>query len=429
MPTRREFLGWLGGLGAGSWMPTKAQNQGKSLRIGVILPTQTGPTPLQFLSSEVAGEIAYLGATFAAEEVGGRAESLGYRLEVRIASAPNTEASMRAASRLISAEEVFALVGGFSLEECLALGGLAQRQRVPLVNIGCSSDSLRGASCNGYTFHLEASTAMYLDALIEGFARFGVRRWFVVYLDSDEGTARYRSTLQAIQKYQGSEAGSAKVNPEERVFAGVLQAIRKTRPEGVLVLAGAADQLSFFAEYNEADLGIPITGFPDPVAQTRLFFNSLITAAPKAAAGYRAMLWETTLKGTAEGLNERFMSRFGQPLDPSAWAAYQAIKLLLEAAVRVGTEASKIINYLESPRTTFDLAKGPGVSFRPWDHQLRQPLYLVKLSSEPALGQQLSRRVNLAGLAATLPSIPTPNPSERLDQLGDSRQKSQCRFN
>lgn len=432
MLTRRGLLAWLwlGAIWANSWTPSKAQGRGKPLRVGVILPTQTGPTPLRFLSSEVAGEIAYLGAIFAAEEVGGQAEGLGRRLEVRIASAPNTESAVRAASRLIAAEEVFALVGGFSPEECLALGQLAQQRGVPFVNIGCSSDSLRGAACNRYTFHLEASAAMYLDALAEGFARTGVRRWFVVYPGSSEGTARYQRALRAIGKFQGSEAGSARVNPEERVFAGVLGAIRKAKPEGVLVLTEAPDQLGFFAEYGEAELNIPVTGFPDPVSQTRLFFNSLISAAPKAAAGYRAMLWETTLEASgARGLGERFTSRFGQPLDPIAWATYQAVKLLFGAAVSAGTEGAKLVAHLENPRTAFDLNKGPGISFRPWDHQLRQPLYLVKLSSEPALGQQLSGRVGLAKLVGELPASTGTNPLERLDRLGDGRQGTQCGLN
>lgn len=113
------------------------------------------------------------------------------------------------------------------------------------------------------------------------------------------------------------------------------------------------------------------------------------------------------------------------PMDSPAWAAYESVKILNEAVSSSGTlEAAKIIDYLENPQTTLDVHKGPGVSFRAWDHQLRQPLYVIKLAGN---NRQL---LNLASVVAELPvlSESSPDPIKRLDHLGGLRNESSCRF-
>src|SRR5699024_6012274 len=111
---------------------------------------------------------------------------------------------------------------------------------------------------------------------------------------------------------------------------------------------------------------------------------------------------------------------------PSAWAGYQSVKMLYEAALMAQTmDGGALIEHLEDPRTSFDVHKGIGVSFRPWDHQLRQPIYLVQINSEAESAE------DLASLAGELPEIRKPgtDPIERLDQIGDLPGQSKCEFN
>jgi PQQ-dependent catabolism-associated beta-propeller protein len=53
-------------------------------------------------------------------------------------------------------------MGGFDEETCRALSDLAERERVLYLNVGCRADLLRGE--RRYTFHVEASEAMYEEA-------------------------------------------------------------------------------------------------------------------------------------------------------------------------------------------------------------------------------------------------------------------------
>jgi hypothetical protein len=92
--------------------------------------------------------------------------------------------------------------------------------------------------------------------------------------------------------------------------------------------------------------------------------------------GIRVVDWHPSLtKFGAEQLNQRFETRFGAPMDERAWAAWAAVKAAAEAALRNST--------LE--RLRFDGHKGAQLSFRPEDHTLRQPLYVV--AGDKVLGE------------------------------------------
>lgn len=436
--TRRQFLALAGTALAAQFKFTRrvlAQTMAnKAARIGAVLPMKTGQyQPALF---DTVGEAARMGAVMAGDEIGRNAELLGMRLDVLLAGSPNSDAALRAAQRLVSVDKVHALIGGFDKDQALALSRVAEERKIPFLNIGAPSDALRGAACSRYTFHVEASAAMYLDALVDWFVRAAHRRWFFVYTNTEEGEALYRRALKAVtgRHWGAGEVGKVAVQPGQPNYTKELDAVRKARPDVVLMLLGAQDQTVFLGQYENIRLDARVTGFPDPVSQTRDFFVSLHDLAPKAGTGYRALLWETTLDAYgARELNNRFTSRWGQPMDPSAWAAYVSVKMLYEAALFTGSlEGAKLVRYMEDPQAVFDVYKGIGTSFRPWDHQLRQPLYLVKTDPEAKLPFKVDLRakLGLAGLVGELPEIykPGTDPIERLDQLGDLRRDSRCRF-
>jgi ABC-type branched-subunit amino acid transport system substrate-binding protein len=432
--TRRQLLALGGTALAAKFLGGVLAEEGKVIRIGAVLPERMERTPLRTDIYGIAGEAARRGTIMGSEEYGLNAQLLGQHLDVLISSAPNGDAAFRAAQRLVATEEVFALVGGFGRDQAQALSRVAEEGQILFFNIGSPSDALRGEVCSRYTFHVEASAAMYLDALVDWFTRAGFRRWFFTYAGSDGGKALYRRARKAVRErhWGASEVGKVVVDANVPKFAEALEAIGRARPDVVLVLLDWLPQLDFLGQYEAAGLDIAVTGFPGPVTQTREFFALSRDIAPRAGTGHRATLWETTLDAHGAGnLNDRFMSRWGEPMDPPAWAAYAAVKILYEAVASTKTlESSALIEYLESPEAVFDVKKGPGVSFRPWDHQLRQLLYLVKIDPEAEWAMQLSRRVEIAELVEELPTLYPleADPIERLDQLGDGPNESNCRF-
>jgi ABC transporter substrate binding protein (PQQ-dependent alcohol dehydrogenase system) len=396
---------------AGSLL-TLALAQPKEVRVGVVLPP----------GADSALQAARNGLRMGEEEYDLNARLLWGRFRVVAATASTPAAADQAAQRL-AAQGVSALVGGFA-GQAFTLARVAETWRIPFLNIGDPSDRLRNEACNPYMFHVEASAAMYLDALATWFIRAGFRTWFLVYGGPEGEALRGRARKALLGRHFG-----ARIVGEEGVreadFQGTFQAIRRASPQVVLLLLPPNVQLAFLAQYERMGLAAQVTGFPYPEAQTRAFFREALARAPKAGAGYRAALWEAKLDAYgARELNARYREKFRSPMDPPAWAAYQAVKLLFEAmAFAQSARGDQLRAYLLAPQAVFDVHKGIGVSFRPWDQQLREPLYLVKLAS----AQQAS---DLAGLVGELPALyrPGTDPLERLDQLGDQKGDTRCRM-
>ncbi|HTN63165.1 MAG TPA: ABC transporter substrate-binding protein [Devosia sp.] len=333
---------------------------------------------------------------------------------------------VKAAERLVNEQKVFALAGGFDHEEALALSQWTAAHNVPFLNIGASSDVLRNEQCAATTFHLAPSAAMYLDALAGWYVRAGFRKWYFVQADSDEGKAQYDRAMQSIsdRHFGAREAGHTIVAAGAPLPDDALTEIKQSGADMVVMLVSGADQLTMLAQMEAAGIEAAVTGFPFPETQTRAFFEASRQAAPQLGTGMRATEWEPTLDAYgARELNARYQSRWHEPMESSAWATYQAVKIFYEAAIFTSSIKPKdVIAYMEAPETVFDVWKGIGTSFRPWDRQLRQSLFLVKID-EKATDPKL-----VGQLVGELPAIymPGTDPIERLDQLGDLEGQSRC---
>jgi ABC-type branched-subunit amino acid transport system substrate-binding protein len=398
----------------------------KTLRIGAVIPTTGNTATLgTFQTEALMGSAADNGALMAADQFYS-SSAVG---EGWITSAVGAKGVTRAAERLAS-EDAYAIIGGFSTEEALALSDLALKRDFIFLNIGAQDDSLRGQSCNSHTFHLAASTTMYLDALTGWGIHSGFQRWYFVYDDSDVQKANYATAGKILKSRSGSEVGSTMVKAGTPLYTGVFEDIKKASPDLVVLLLEPSEQLVFWGQYETSGLDIETIGYPYPAAQTRQFYAASLQNAPKTGAKQHMALWEATLdKGRAVELNLSYLGRFGQAMDPSAWAAYMGIKIMADATMNAdSTKTANLIKYLENPQTAFDIYKGPNTSFRPWNHQMRQPLYLVKAN---ASYQDKHSLQDVASLEGELPALYAPDvpPVRRLEQLGVSEQDSKCNLN
>jgi len=177
--------------------------------------------------------------------------------------------------------------------------------------------------------------------------------------------------------------------------------IRRERPSAMLCAASADD----VAELSRAcaDLRIPLLNlsaaddslrnercsrFTFHVCASNAMRQSAISAMSHTSARTDTTIemWSGRLErfGAAQ-LNDRFQSRFHRPMDSQAWAGWFAVKVAWEANLRARTtDASAIAEFLDRETAQFDGQKGVPLSFRHWDHQLRQPLYAVAASSSSA---------------------------------------------
>lgn len=395
------------------------------LRVGVILPAQRGGAATADVLWDAVAEAAVKGAVMGTEETAFNASMLGMDFDSIIVRVEGPQAAEEAVARLVAEHNVYAVVGGISDGFAAALSKAAREHGVLFFNIGTPDDYLRKEAYDPNTFHIEASAAMYLDAMAGWFVRAPHRLWYIIYEDSSAGRALYaRLQYSLTERHFGArEVGRTAVAPGQPDYRSVINSVRRSNADLVVLLLNGADQLRFLEQYAAAGVDIRIAGFPAPETQTRTFLRLLAEKAGRVDAGYRSLLWEPTLDmyGARE-LNARFIERWGEPMDSAAWAAYASMKILFEAVLFGGTlNAQDLAAYLASPWAVFDVWKGIGTSFRPWDHQLRQSLYLVRVDQQAPAADDARSKLNMALLVGELPAIymPGTDPVERLDQLGD----------
>ena len=97
----------------------------------------------------------------------------------------------------------------------------------------------------------------------------------------------------------------------------------------------------------------------------------------------------------------------------TAWAA---LKLTGEALVRAAAGSGAGLRAYVESSPPFDGHKGAALTFRPWDHQLRQPVYII--------GPRRRGEGSADGGFATVAELPGPN----LDAIGTPAAENRCRL-
>ena len=405
-----------------TFVAAQESNLPASLTVPVIVPT-VGPDdgPLAAAVERAARQ----GAEMVRDEFSFNASLLGVTLNVPIVHATGPSAVVEAAEATLAEHaDVVAIVGGFGgTEETVALSAWAADRGVPFLNVGAEADVLRNDACQSTTFHVVPSAAMYVDALAGWYVRSGYRRWFLVHGADDEGRAlEERVTWSLRERHFGARVVGR--DTSDASPTSVARGIRRSNADLVVLLVDAEAQLEWLEALEGEDVDVIVAGIPTHRTQTRTFLFASRDVAPTLGTDHRAQAFEATLDAYgAREINARYLARFGEPMDVPAWAAYQGVKIAYEAVFFESTTAwSEILAYLASPASVFDLWKGIGTSFRPWDRQLRQSMFLVKVSTSE------TDPFRLALLVGQLPAIylPGTDPVERLDQIGDLRDRSTC---
>jgi branched-chain amino acid transport system substrate-binding protein len=261
----------------------------------------------------------------------------------------------------------------------------------------------------------------------------GHRRWFVVHQNDKGGEELRNRAVEATLRYGGGGeiVGAASAIQRQPFYGPHFDAALNAGADAIITLLSDVDQIVFVAQQQNVEIGIPTLLFPHPNTQTRDYIAAARASAPTTNPEHRFALWDAMLEepGAAD-FNTRYLTRWGDPADPTAWSAYHAVKILYEATRAVGsTNGGAIVDYLENSGREFELLKGPGTSFRPWDHQLRQPLYIVRVDQDAVWDRNLpTTRAAIAGAVGTLPVIEDgASPVQVLDQFGDGGGALSCR--
>ena len=408
---RRRLIKQTAALGAATAIgqlgfPTILRAQSDVIRVGHLTP-HTG-----FVGQ--LGEYGFKGATLAVEEANAAGGVLGRQIELIAEDSVNPATAVTRAQKLAEQDKVICLIGEVSSASALAIGDQAQRYKIPFFNTGANSDALRGSNCRRYMFHVEGSNTMYTKTIGTWQLRNNLikgARWYFLTADYAFGQDLYKVSSRFLEKNGGVILHNDFVPTNTVDYSAYILKIRQLNPDFVYLNLAGVDQTTFLKQYKEYNLPYPLAG---GVMDTLPFW----AAGIENLSGHWQSLWYHGLKLPAsQAFTQRFMKKFGTPPENQAWGDYIGVKIVLQTLAETkSTDAGKIVAHLEKG-ASFDVLKARKGSFRAWDHQLLQEMYVVKVKDKA----QSKDKWDIFDIVETVPGA-----KESLEMIQPTQAENPC---
>jgi len=373
------------------------------------------------VGSGESGRYVVPAAQLAVEEANYIAGAFGkvVRLLTEVATSPDD--ADKKATKLVRQGGAKTLLGGGDDRLSGALQAASTREGIIYLNTMSRSEAVRGAPCHRLTFHVEASLAMYADAIGQWLVRGAKKtRWGFLTPETEAGAEIERMAERALRRQGGTTVGRQVVSAGTRDYRAALTTLAKAGPDVLVINLDGSSLLTALAQVNGLGLHIEVAGV---VMEASEFWQ----AEPAKLTGVWPALWFHGFdRYSGRELNKRLAEALGQPAESRAWANFTAVKAVWEAVLRGGrTDTAGLVSFFEKGRG-MDAHKGQPLTFRPWDHQLRQPLMVLRCRV-PAAG---ATRWDIFELLGEVPLRGTPGKSQEeiLDTLGLSEAESACRL-
>lgn len=262
-------------------------------------------------------------------------------------------------------KQVTFVLADVSAEQLLPVADLVHNKGIWIFNIGATDDRLREEDCRPNVFHIAPSRSMLADGLAQYLMWKQWRRWALIH-GSHEPDRLFAEALRRAAARFGGEIVAEKeftdTGTARRTDSGVVQIQRQmpvftqTLPDHDVLLV--ADESEVFGTY------VPFrTWQPRPVAGT---------------AGLMPSAWHPASEqwgGTQ--IQNRFAKATGRRMLAKDMSAWTAVRIVGEAATRTrSADANRIAGFIRDKDFSIAAFKGQKLTFRPWNWQLRQPIFL-----------------------------------------------------
>jgi ABC transporter substrate binding protein (PQQ-dependent alcohol dehydrogenase system) len=278
-------------------------------------------------------------------------------------------------------------------EELLTLARLPESSEALLLDIANSDDRLRGKECLPNTFFVMPSDAMRTDALAQYFGKKRWSKWFLVRGSSESDLRFAEATRHSAKKFGSKIVKDAVWSysfDDRRTPESEIPVFTQEEDSDVIWVADSENQFGEFFPYRT--------------------WHPRLTAG---SAGLRPTAWHKAheMWGGLQ-LQNRFRDKFLRPMEEKDYIAWLAIRSIGEAATRShSTKTPELRQMLLDPSFSLAGFKGVPLSFRKWDHQMRQPILLGTDRSV----------VGFAPIEGYL------HPTNTLDTLGYDEPESSCK--
>jgi branched-chain amino acid transport system substrate-binding protein len=288
-----------------------------SVRVGLLVPLTGGAASY--------GQNARKGAELALQEF--RTAHPEFRIDLRTEdSRGEPQAGNIAASKLINAEGVVAIIGDVTSSVTLAAAPLANERRVPLVSPGASDPKVTGAG--EYVFRTWPSDVFEAGTMAKRMAESGIKRLAVVHINNDYGKA-WEQALAARLRTVEPAVEVVRVEPFEqgaREMRAQLGRLRNAAPDALLFVGYPESAVTLGTSLSNVGWRIPIfasSAIEDPQVSERV-------GTVLEGTVYTRPLTATTQRHSR--FVEAYRAAYGEDPGVVAAEAYDAMSLVLGAA-------------------------------------------------------------------------------------------------
>jgi branched-chain amino acid transport system substrate-binding protein len=356
-------------------MPSIGHALPDRIRVGHLTPL-TG-----FLGN--LGAYAQLGIRMAEAEINAAGGVMGRQIEVISEDSVNPAIAGKKAQRMLERDGATVLMGEINSASALSIMQVAGRAKRFYMQIGGRSDTLRGQSCNRYSFHVDIPSTMEVNVVGRALLRDNMMKgksFSTITADYLFGHDLDRAARGFLGANGGRLADDHTVATDVTDFRPYLERIRAAKPDMVCANLIGTQLTSFVKQYGAAGLTGPIVGF-------NLNTADVWAAGEGHLSGTWPTVWYHTLDVPAsKAFVAAFIKRYGKVPENHAWIEYVSLKMMARAfAETKSTDTETLIGFFEK-ETTFDILKARQAHFRKADHQLIQEAYPFTVRATKAGG-------------------------------------------
>ena len=335
----------------------------------------------------------YEGAEVALKEVKFHGQNAGVEFALESAEAA-TAAELIKQVETLQAKGVRFILSDLPAATLSEVASAFKGKDVVFFNVSAPDDSLRQAQCQAVVFHTLPNHAMQADALVQYLVAHKWKQVLVL-----EGEAPEDKLLTAAFERAAKRYGAEIVAKRPFVLGNDP---RERDKNNIALLTGDEDYDVVYIADSHGEFA------------RNAAYQTLLPRPVIGSEGLNALAWNWAWeRHGAPQVEKRFEKKAERRMSDPDWAAWMAVKAIATAVQQTnGADFAKLRDFLTAPDTTLDGAKGNASSFRPWDHQLRQPLLL-------STHNWVVDRAPLEGFL---------HQTNNLDTLGFDERDSQCKF-
>ena len=353
-------------------------DQKKTIRVQYLGKEYDEPLPLSY-AEELITDKGIQGARLMLKEANQAGNFVGYAFEMEETIVPKDSDVVAKAKEALAAGHRF-FIADLEPDELLAVADLPEAKDAIIMNIRSSATKLRQEECRANVFHVIPDYAMRADALAQYLIWKKWPEWYVLRRDTPEDQDYAAMVKRSAARYGGKvvEDQIYRLPPGARNLDSGHQQVQQQIP---LETESAPDHDVVWVINSDDDFGDYLmyrTYLPRPVVGTQ---------------GLQATAWDKSYTESGgmhfQNAIPRLADRKPVERDYTAWLAFRAIA---DSAMKSGKTSPKAIKkYMLSDDFKLEAFKGQALSFRSWDHQMRQPVILgggtrVPVSTSPQEG-------------------------------------------